>query len=115
MLHVDGSLAECTTSNLFFVRDGVLCTPSLDCGILDGITREVVLLLAREAGIRVTEGHFPADALCQAEECFLTNTSMEIMPVRDIEGTGVRACPGPITLRLQELFKTNLPRFLAPS
>jgi branched-chain amino acid aminotransferase len=116
MLHVDGHVAECTTSNLFFVRDGTLCTPSLDCGILDGITREVVLMLAREAGIPVAEGHYAAKALLQAEECFLTNTSMEIMPVRAIEGTVLgQSCPGPLTARLRELFRSNLPRFLEKS
>jgi len=106
MLHVDGHIAECTTSNLFFVRDGTLCTPSLDCGILDGITREVVLTLAREAGIPVAEGRYAPQALLQAEECFLTNTSMEIMPVLAIEGTELgRSCPGPLTARLRELFR----------
>lgn len=113
MLNVDGYVAECTTSNLFFVRDGTICTPSLDCGILDGITREVVLLLAREAGIPIAEGQYRADTLLQADECFVTNTSMEIMPVRAIDQTVLgKTCPGPITGRLRELFKKNLPRFL---
>jgi branched-chain amino acid aminotransferase len=113
MLHVDGSLAECTASNLFFVRNGAVQTPSLECGILDGVTREIVLQLAREAGLPVAEGRYPPDALRQADECFLTNTSMEIMPVRAVNGKVLgRVCPGPVTTRLRELFHSNLERFL---
>ncbi|MEW6543159.1 MAG: aminotransferase class IV [Nitrospirota bacterium] len=116
MLNVEGHLAECTTSNLFFVRDGRLCTPAGDCGILDGITREVVLLLARENGMPTEEGRYPAEALGRAQECFLTNTSMEIMPVRAINrhpvGSGK---PGPLTLGLRSLFRANVSRFLSPA
>lgn len=113
MLNVEGHLTECTASNLFFVRTGRLCTPSVACGILDGITREVVLLLAREQGIPVEEGIYTAEALKQAEECFLTNTSMEIMPACQIDTLPVGSGrPGPLTTRLQELFRSNLARFL---
>jgi len=113
MLNVEGHLTECTTSNLFFVRTGRLCTPSVACGILDGITREVVLLLSREQGIPAEEGVYEAEALRQAEECFLTNTSMEIMPACQINnlpvGTGK---PSSLTIRLQDHFRSNLARFL---
>ncbi|HKW86021.1 MAG TPA: aminotransferase class IV [Nitrospiraceae bacterium] len=113
MLNADGHLAECTTSNLFFVRAGRLCTPSVACGILDGITRAVVLQIAREQGIPVEEGAYAAEALKQADECFLTNTSMEIMPVREVDKVPVGSGqPGPLTTRLQELFLSNLARFL---
>jgi branched-chain amino acid aminotransferase len=113
MLNAQGSLTECTTSNLFFVRSGRLCTPSTDAGILDGITREIVLLLAREQAIPIEQGLYPAESLRQADECFLTNTTMELMPVRELDhrpiGSGM---PGPITKQLHALFHTNLPRFL---
>ena len=113
MLNVEGHLTECTTSNLFFVRTGRLCTPSVACGILDGITREVVLLLAREQGIPAEEGVYEAEALRQAEECFLTNTSMEIMPACQINNLPVGAGrPGSLTTRLQDHFRSNLARFL---
>jgi len=113
MLNVEGHVTECTTSNMFFVRTGRLCTPSVACGILDGITREVVLLLAREQGIPVEEGAYRAEALRQAEECFLTNTSMEIMPACQIDNLPVGSGRlGPLTTRLQELFRSNLARFL---
>jgi branched-chain amino acid aminotransferase len=113
LLNAEGFLTECTASNLFFVRNGRLCTPSLDCGILDGITREVVLLLAREQQIPTEEGQYRVDDLFQADECFLTNTSMEVMPVRTVDTRRMtNGSPGPISRRLTELFRTNLPRFL---
>lgn len=114
MLNAEGLLTECTTSNFFFVCGGRLYTPSVDCGILDGITRAVVLTLARENGMSVEEGRYPAESLAHAEEAFLTNTSMEIMPVRALDRTPIGAGhPGPVTRRLRELFRSNLVRFLA--
>jgi branched-chain amino acid aminotransferase len=113
LLTARGELAEGTTSNLFFVRDGRLCTPAAEGDILGGITREVVLLLAREAGLPTEEGRYTPEALRAAEECFLTNTTMEIMPVARVDGAPVGAGrPGPLTRRLRDLFRTNLPRFL---
>jgi branched-chain amino acid aminotransferase len=113
MLNTEGELAECTTSNIFFVLGDHLCTPAVSCGILDGITREVVLMLAQEEGVPVEEGRYKPEALYQTSECFLTNTSMEVMPVRSIDsrliGQGTR---GPVTQRLQETFRRELPRFL---
>ena len=115
MLNTDGDVAECTTSNIFFVRSDRLCTPDVSCGILDGITREVVLMLAQEepGAVAVEEGRYKPDALYQASECFVTNTSMEVMPVRSIDsrliGQGTR---GPVTERLQQTFRRELPRFL---
>jgi branched-chain amino acid aminotransferase len=113
MLNVHGHLTECTTSNIFFVRHGTLCTPSLACGILDGITRGVVLTLAREHGLTTEESAYTPEALRQADECFLTNTTMELMPVREVDHHPVGAGkPGPVTLVLREAFRTSLTRFL---
>ena len=113
LLNWKDQLTECTVSNLFWVKSGTLFTPSLECGILDGITRNIVLTLAREAELPVREGCFGIDALHQADECFLTNTSMELMPVTAVEqrplGSGQ---PGPITHQLQAQFVANRHRFL---
>ncbi|SLM46668.1 putative Aminodeoxychorismate lyase [Nitrospira japonica] len=113
LLNWESHLAECTVSNLFFVTNGRLRTPSLACGILDGITRRIILSLAREEAIRVEEGAYTLDQLVQADECFLTNTTMEVMPVTSVNrgplGTGK---PGPLTRRLHQIFVTNRPRFL---
>lgn len=114
MLNAEGLLTECTTSNFFFVSGGRLYTPSVDCGILDGITREVVLTLAKENGLPAEEGRYPAEALAHAEEAFLTNTSMEIMPVRSLDGTPIGpGKPGPVTRQLQTLFRSNMSKYLA--
>ena len=86
LLNWESHLTECTVSNLFFVRAGRLCTPSLACGLLDGITRNIVLSLAQEAQIPVDEGYFGVEAIYKADECFLTNTSMEVMPVTMVDG-----------------------------
>ncbi len=108
-------LTECTISNLFFVSGQTLRTPALECGILDGITRTIVMTLAREAGLPLEEGQYQLAALLQADECFLTNTTMEMMPVTRIGahaiGTGM---PGPTTRRLQEAFAASRTRFLEP-
>ena len=113
MLNAEGHITECTTSNMFFVKEGCLHTPSITCGILDGITREIVLSLAREQGLPTAEGCYLPDTLLEADECFLTNTTMEIMPVRDIDQRPIgKERPGPVTGRLRELFRANLSRFL---
>lgn len=80
-LNADGNLAEGIVSNLFFVRSGVCLTPSLDAGILPGITREFVLNLAKMSGVRVEEGLYEWHDLLQADEIFLTNSIQEIVPV----------------------------------
>lgn len=116
LLNWRDELTECTVSNLFFVRDDTICTPALACGILDGITRDVVLQLAREAGLPTAEERYTVEDLTRAKECFLTNTSMEIMPVSRIAGAPIgRGIPGPTTEHLRTLFLKNRDRFLEPS
>ncbi|MEF8812404.1 MAG: aminotransferase class IV [Halovenus sp.] len=98
----DGSLAEGATSNLFFVVDGRLCTPDTDLPLLPGITRSVVLDLAAEAGIPTETGRYGPDVLARAGEVFLTNSTWEIRPVADVDGTTHET--GGITRRLQARF-----------
>ena len=69
-----------------FVRAGTLCTPALSCGLLDGITRDIVLSLAQELKFPIDEGCFGVEHIYRADECFLTNTSMEVMPVTMVDG-----------------------------
>lgn len=85
MLNARGKLTEGTISNLFFLKDGIVCTPSLACGILDGITRGIVIELAGREGLNVKEGAFTKTDLYSAEEVFLTNTTMEVMPVSKVD------------------------------
>lgn len=116
LLNWAGDLTESTTSNLFFIRSGRLNTPALACGLLDGITRQVVIQLAKELYLPVEEGCFTVDQLHQADECFLTNTSMEIMPVVAVGDQRVgNGAPGPLTRRLRARFIEARSRFSAPS
>jgi branched-chain amino acid aminotransferase len=115
LLNWESHLTECTVSNLFFVRAGRLCTPALACGLLDGITRNIVLSLAQEAQILVDEGFFGVEAIHRADECFLTNTSMEVMPVTMVDGHPVgNGTPGTLTQELHRRFIGNRIRFLEP-
>ena len=113
LLNWNDELTECTVSNLFFVACNILHTPAIECGILEGITRNIVLLLAQESGLTCEEGHYKLSELYEADECFLTNTSMEIMPVSTIDatviGTGI---PGPLTRQIGNMFTENRARFL---
>ena len=115
LLNWESHLTECTVSNLFFVRAGRLCTPALACGLLDGITRDIVLSLAQEAQIPIDEGHFGVEEIHKADECFLTNTSMEVMPVTMIDGHPVgNGTLGLLTQKLHRLFIANRTHFLEP-
>ncbi len=113
MLNMDGYLTECTTSNVFFFHNGQLHTPAVECGILCGVTRNIVMLLAREAGMSVVEGSFTSEQVLAAEECFITNTGLELMPVSHIGSQPIGdTCPGVKTVQLQQLFEFNRDRFL---
>jgi branched-chain amino acid aminotransferase len=113
LLNWEGHVTECTVSNLFFVEAGRLCTPALSCGILDGITRGILLTLAREGGIPVSEGRFTAEVLAAAEECFLSNTTMEVMPATQLNGRPIgNGMPGPLTGRLHQIFVGQRRKFL---
>ncbi len=115
MLNLDDIVAECTTSNIFFVKNECLFTPAVECGILKGLTRDVVLELAVEQGLSVEEGCYATEQLLQADECFITNTGIEIMAVSRVGdcqiGQGRR---GRITDNLQKVFHANLQRYLSP-
>jgi branched-chain amino acid aminotransferase len=115
LLNWESQLTECTVSNLFFVQTGRLCTPALTCGILDGITRGILLALAAEAHIPVEEGRFGVETLEKADECFLSNTTMEVMPATQLNDCPIGSgTPGPLTLRLHQIFVTQRQKFLEP-
>jgi branched-chain amino acid aminotransferase len=86
MCNPQGFVAEAATANVFWVTRGTLCTPSLDCGILAGVTRALVLDLARRLGIRVREGRFRPAALARADEAFVTASTIEILPLASLGG-----------------------------
>ncbi|WP_226040510.1 aminotransferase class IV [Natrinema sp. DC36] len=102
MCDLEGRVTEGATSNLFFVRDGELYTPTTDGPVLPGITREIVLEIARGAGMRVHEGRYePADVL-EADEAFLTNRTWELRPIATLDGLEIGG--GPITDRLSRSY-----------
>ncbi|MDH5667118.1 MAG: aminotransferase class IV [Nitrospira sp.] len=108
LLNWEHHLTECTTSNLFFVTDGRLHTPALECGLLEGITRTAVLHLANARRLPIEEGRFTPAHLYHADECFLTNTTMEIMPVAVVDRRQIGdGKPGPITRVLRKLFRAS--------
>jgi len=104
LLDPDGYVAEGTGENIFIVRRGKLGTTPLT-SILEGITRNSVIQLARERNIPVMEERFTRDAMYVAEEVFLTGTAAEITPVREIDGRRIGSgTPGPVTRDLQKAF-----------
>jgi branched-chain amino acid aminotransferase len=107
MLNAEGFVAECTGDNLFIVKKGALLTPPLSAGALYGITRGVVMELAEEEGLAVSEPNLTRYDLFNADECFLTGTGAEIVPVVKIDGRVIgTGKPGPITRKLEEEYRT---------
>jgi branched-chain amino acid aminotransferase len=105
MLNHNGEVAECTGDNIFLVKRGVLRTPHLAAGILEGITRNAVLELAREARIPVQEMALTRHDVYAADECFLTGTAAEVVPVVKCDGRSIgTGKPGPVTRQLHERF-----------
>ena len=105
MLDTQGYVAEASGENLFMVKNGEIRTPDLGSAILAGITRDAMITLAREMGIKVTEGRIARDELWTADEVFLTGTAAELTPVREIDDRTVgEGAMGPITAKLQARF-----------
>jgi branched-chain amino acid aminotransferase len=111
MLNHKGEVSECTGDNIFIIKNGVLMTPPIDAGILEGVTRNVVLELAAKLGIPARETAFTRHDVFVADECFLTGSAAELIPVVSIDkriiGDGK---PGPITKQLLEAFHEEVKR-----
>jgi branched-chain amino acid aminotransferase len=107
MLNHNGEVSECTGDNIFIVKNGVLKTPPTDAGILEGITRNAVIDLARKAGIEVRESVMVRHDIFTADECFLTGTAAEVIAVISLDGRQIGdGKPGPITKDLLQRFQT---------
>ena len=106
LLNIEGYLTEGTVSNLFIVKDRKIYTPALSSGILNGITREAVIELAEHRHSEVVQTHIDPHILMTADESFITNTTMEIMPVAYCDGTKIGDnVPGKITKALIKDYK----------
>jgi len=106
MLDHNGFVNECTGDNVFLVKKGVLTTPPTYLGALRGITRSVVIELARAEGIEVCEEPFTRFDVFDADECFLTGTAAEVVPVVKVDKRQIgKGKPGPVTKRLMKRFR----------
>ena len=115
-VEADGRISEATTSNVFAVFGHTLYTPPLEAGCLPGLTRQVILELAKGAGIRVREAPIEASRLDRASEIFLTGSVIEVFPVIDLDGIGVgKSVPGAITTQLSRAYQKRVQRHLQQS
>ena len=106
MLNHKGEVAECTGDNIFIIKDGVIRTPPTEAGILEGITRNSVIDLARDAGHEVRETGLVRHDVYTAQECFLTGTAAEVIAVVSLDGRTIgEGSPGPITRDLMTRFQ----------
>jgi branched-chain amino acid aminotransferase len=105
MLNHKGEVAECTGDNIFIVKGSRLFTPPLDAGILEGITRDAIIELARQAGIDVQETALTRHDVFIADECFLTGSAAEVIPVVKVDSRVIGdGKPGKMTLELKKRF-----------
>ena len=106
MLAQNGVVAECTADNIFIIKDKVIYTPPIYCGALDGITRRTVIELARKAGIELHEKEFTLFNVYNADECFLTGTGAECIPVTTADHRTIgNGTAGPVTEKVLALYR----------
>lgn len=106
MLNYEGYVAEATGDNIFIVKKGALITPPPSVGILEGITRATVMELAKKINLTVEEKLFTRHDVYVADECFLTGTAAEVVPVVKVDGRSIgTGKPGQITLQLMRMFR----------
>lgn len=107
LLNLEGYITECTTSNIFIVKDGRLLTPDLNCGVLSGVTRKNVMDLAVQTGKEVFETFLAPEDVIHADECFISNSIFEIMPVTRFERKSIaHGRPGKVTTHLMNEYRS---------
>lgn len=104
MLNQQGFVTEGSADNIFIVKKNELYTPPAIDGALAGITRDLILKLATNAGLNTHIKTLTAFDIYTAEECFLTGTGAEIIPVNEVDGRKLSSCPGPVFKQLKNLF-----------
>ena len=109
MLNAQGYVAECTADNIFIVRKGELFTPASSAGALRGVTRGTVMDIAKEQGIPMREGDLMRYDIWCADECFLTGSGAEVIPVVKLDGRVIgTGKPGPVTAKVLENFRRRV-------
>lgn len=108
LLNAQGHVTEGSTDNIFIIRDGCIVTPPVSDGALEGITREIIFELARDLGYECHARTLAPYDLYTADECFLTGTAMELIPVAEIDGRKIGSCPGNMFQKLLQAFKARV-------
>lgn len=108
LLNAQGHVTEGSTDNIFIVSDNKIFTPPVTDGALEGITRDVIFEIAHEQGLQCNEKTLSPYDLYTADECFLTGTAMELVPVSEIDGRKLSSCPGEVFQELQILYKDKI-------
>jgi branched-chain amino acid aminotransferase len=103
LLSPQGYVSECTGENIFIVKDGVILTPPVSAGALEGITQDAVRTIARGLGVEYRESYIVRSDLYTADEAFLSGTAAEVVPVQSVDDR-VLGEPGPVTKAIQEIF-----------
>ena len=112
MLNYKDYITEGTITNIFFIKNNILYTPETDVGILDGITRKIILGTAKGMGIKTKEGKFKRNDIYSAKEIFISNTTMEVMPVTEIDNIKIGTTAGKITRKLHSAYKQHVADYL---
>jgi branched-chain amino acid aminotransferase len=113
MLNERGEAAECTTANLFTVRNGTVETPPLSSGCLEGVTRGLLLELAPPSGVPMIERTLRPEDLFSADEIFITSTNRSLLGIGEIAGHTYAAAPGPVTQKLEKMFVAYMTDYVA--
>jgi branched-chain amino acid aminotransferase len=103
LLNNEGLVSECTGENLFVVRNGIVITPPLSAGALEGITQDAVITILEDMGYKVEKGNIARSDLYIAEEIFCVGTAAEVSAINSVDDRSV-SCPGPITLKVAETY-----------
>ena len=112
ILNKNGYVAECTGDNIFIIKNGILHTPDISNGALNGITRDSILKIAKKSGIETREGNLTLFDIYNADECFLTGSGAEIMPVTEVDSRIIEnGLPGEITLKLLDDYRKMVNEF----
>jgi branched-chain amino acid aminotransferase len=113
LLNERGEVAECTTANIFRVKDGRVATPPLSSGCLEGVTRSVLLEIAPRCGVPMIEQTLMPEDLFAADEVFITSTNRSLLGVSEIAGHKYAAAPGPIAQKLERAFSAAMREYVA--
>jgi len=108
LLNAQGNVTEGSTDNIFIIKNNKIITPPISDGALDGITRGIIFEIADEQGYHCEEKTLSPYDLYTADECFLTGTAMELLPVSEIDGRSLSFCPGEMYKTLQDYFKEKI-------